>query len=149
MDGKVIVTAIGKDVVVVSRNNPAYGHIRVKQRRLIVSSSGHGKLKEYTSLMSGTVKDLRQLGWVKDQEIEGKIIIKEQTFPFNNNKPEKDIKLAGEGSVPCKLQGKIIYRKLVYCQDPEAKDVFVIHDNMDEIKKAYANRKKRQTLNNL
>lgn len=135
MNSKVRVsgTAAG-NVVVVSENNPEWGYIRVEQNRITVDDNGFAKNKLISALVYGTVKDLKSFGWTKGQEIGGIIIAKDQLTPFNKTNPERDHKVAGKTGIICTVGGSPIYRKTFYKQDETAKDVYIQHDNADDIK---------------
>lgn len=133
---KVSANEAGK-VVNVSENNPAYGFIRVTQDRLITDDSGWLRVKTLSALIPGLVSDLNKLGWVDGQEIEGKIIIKEKLEPFNKKNPEKDLKIAGDTGIVCKIGGKSIYRNTMYTTSATAQDITINHDNVEEIRGAY------------
>ena len=136
---KVIVTAdAAGNVIVPSKNNPEWGHIRVTQLRMVVDDNGFARPKSMSALILGKVEDLKSFGYVKGQEIEGKITFEERLTPFNTEDPERDYKRAGKTGIVCCQDGAPIYRKNFYRQDAEAVDVCVEHTNGDDIKAAYA-----------
>jgi len=146
MNSKVKVTADpAGNVVIPSKNNSDWGHIRVTQERLLADDRGFVRNKTISALIPGLVVDLKRYGWKKDQEVEGTIIFKEQLTPFNTKEPERDYKVAGKTNVVCCIDGQPIYRKTFYKEDPKAKDVHILdeqgnpvsHNNGDEIKAAY------------
>lgn len=127
------------NVVVPSKNNTQYGYIRVEQIRMdFEEETGFLKEKVVSALIPGELTTLRKLGWSEDQEVEGKVYIREQLKPFNTKDPEKDIKMAGETGVVCTLKGEPIYRKSFFTKNVNTEDVRLAHDNTDEIKVAYA-----------
>ena len=139
MDSKVkVASKDGKTVIVKSTNNTEYGHIRVVQTRMMIDESGFARKKELSALIPGTIENLAAFGWEADQEIDGKIVVKERMEPFNKKNPEKDIKMAGDSGVPCKIDGQPIYRKCLYTFSTSAEDVELDHDNKEEIKAGYA-----------
>jgi len=135
MNSKVKVTANEQGLVVVpSTNNPDYGHIRVTQDvTTIDENTGFVRRKSISALMPGKVEDLQAFGWKNNQEVSGKIVIKESLEPFNPNDPERDFKYAGDTGVICMLNGNPIYRKNFYTLNENAEDVKVQHDNTAEI----------------
>lgn len=136
---KVVVTAdIAGNVIVRSRNNPAFGHIRVEQHRIVVEENGFARMKRISALIPGTIDDLTGFGWTANQEIEGVIVIKEQLKPFNKKDPERDFKIAGKSGIVCTVGDQPIYRKHFYRSDESATDTLIQHDNDDEIRAAYA-----------
>ena len=139
-DSKVKVTA-NKDghVIVVSGNNPDYGHIRVEQIRMVVDdTTGFAKLKPISALIPGLVKDLKGFGFSDQQEIDGKIRIVEKTIPFNKKDPDRDLKVAGKSGIVCSVGDKPIYRKHFYTPNTSLEDATLAHDNQEEIKATYA-----------
>lgn len=139
MDSKVKVTADkAGNVIVKSQNNPEFGHIRVEQTRMVVEDNGFARRKKLSALIPGTIKDLSGFGWEADQEVEGKIVVKESIKPFNKRDPERDFKIAGKSGVVCTVDEQPIYRKHFYTLSATADDVLVEHDNDEEIKAAYA-----------
>jgi len=142
MSKKVVVVASAEGVVArPNPNNPEFGHIRVSQTTYTMEN-GFRKKSSRTALINGKLADLREEGLKAGEELEGKIIVKESTTPFNKENPDGDIKLAGESGVPCTIGGLPIYRKSFYVTD-DSTDVLVAHDNTDEIKA------KQATLENL
>ena len=143
MNGKVTVRAYEGKVVVPSKN-PEYGSIRLEQ---VVNTMQNGFLtpKKRTCFMNGSIKDLEALGWIDGQQIDGHIIIKESTTPFNTENPDSDLKVAGETGVPCTIEGQAIYRRSYFSFAPEA-DVLVAHDNSEQIKAAQAELEEKKAL---
>lgn len=123
-------------VIIVSANNPLYGHIKVTQERVIFDN-GWAKRKLVSAFIPGSLEDLKALGWVKDQELEGKIIAKESLNAFNPKESERDYKVAGKTGIICSVDGKPIYRKTMYTSNPAALDETIPHTNGDDIKAAY------------
>ena len=135
MNSKVKVSANEKgQVVVPSENNPEYGHIRVTQDRMFIDENGFARKKTMSALIAGTVDVLNGFGWSANQEVEGKIIVKESLSPFNAKDPARDYKVAGKTGVVCKHDDMPIYRKCFYTLDATASDSAVIpHTNSEEI----------------
>ena len=74
----------------------------------------------------------------KDFEFVGiDILIKESLIPFNAKNPERDLKIAGDTGIVCRLEGLPIYRKTYYSTKANVDDIFVQHDNKEEIKSAF------------
>jgi hypothetical protein len=136
------------NIIVPSKTNPEYGHIRVEQERMIIEeATGFARSKTISALIPGLVKDLKNFGWVKDQEVEGKVIFKEQLAPFNMKDAERDYKIAGKTEITCCVDGQPIYRKTFYSPSEKAEDVAVAHTNGDDIKAAYALLKEQEKIN--
>jgi hypothetical protein len=139
MNSKVRVSADpAGNVIVTSKSNPEYGYIRVEQDRMIIDERGFARKKRVSALIPGTVKDLKGFGWTNGEQVDGKIIIKESTTPFNSEDPERDYKIAGKTGIVCCVDGEPIYRKAFFTFDLRASDVTVAHTNSEDIKAAYA-----------
>ena len=139
MNSKVKVTADETgSVIVVSKNNPEWAHIRVEQSRIVIDDNGFARKKTISALVHGTVEDLKSFGWAKGQELPGRIIFKESLEPFNVNQPERDYKVAGKTGIICCQDGQPIYRKTFYTLNTSAEDVAVAHTNVEDIRAAYA-----------
>ena len=140
MNSKVKVTAeeVTGNVVVVSKNNPEWGHIRVEQSRTTIDDNGFARKRNISALIHGTVEDLKSFKWVSNQEVPGQIIAKESLEPFNMNNPERDYKIAGKTGIVCCQDGQPIYRKTFYTLNSSAEDVLVSHNNIEDIRAAYS-----------
>lgn len=148
MKTKVKVLGNNGSAIVPSKNNKEYGHIRLEQDRLVVDEeTGFARPKTISALMPGTIADLRKFGWTPGQEVDGTLVIKEQTTPFNTKDPDRDLKIAGKTGVVCVKDGEKIYRKVFYSPNPDAQDVTVEHTNKEEIKQAYAELKAAEEAN--
>jgi hypothetical protein len=148
MNSNVKVTAdAAGNVVVPSKNNPEWGHIRVEQDRILIDERGFARKRRISALIPGLISDLKSFNWKNGQELKGTIIVKEQLTPFNKKDPERDYKVAGKTGIVCCIEGQPIYRKTFYNNNPATVDVFitdefgnpVMHDNGDAIRAAYAN----------
>jgi hypothetical protein len=147
MDAKTKVAADkAGNVIVRSSNNPEYGHIRVEQTRMVIDDSGFARKKKLSALIPGLVEDLKGFAWSADEQVEGKIIVKESLNPFNSSDPERDYKIAGNSGIVCCQEGQPIYRKNFFTLSSSAEDVSVEHTNGDEIKAAYAELKENAAL---
>ncbi len=153
MKSKVIVAGdAAGNVVIVSKNNPEWGHIKVTQERIVTDERGFAREKPVTALIAGTVATLKRYGWKKGQKIDGTIIFKEQLTPFNIKEPERDYKVAGKTNIVCCIHGQPIYRKTFYKEDENAKDVYILdeqgnpmsHTNGEDIKAAYKELAKKE-----
>jgi hypothetical protein len=140
MNSKVKVTAeeVTGNVVVVSKNNPEWGHIRVEQSRTTIDDNGFARKRNISALIHGTVEDLKSFKWVDGKEVPGQIIAKESLEPFNMNNPERDYKIAGKTGIVCCQDGQPIYRKTFYTLNSSAEDVLVSHNNIEDIRAAYS-----------
>jgi hypothetical protein len=139
MKNKVIVCGTNDGRVVMSTKNPKFGYIKVKQIRIVTDDvSNFARAVTIHALINGTIKDLESFGWKKDQEIEGTVIIKEQMEPFSKDDAERDLKIAGNTGIVCRVGNEPIYRKHFWKSNSNAEDVLIPHTNVEEIKAAYA-----------
>jgi hypothetical protein len=142
MNTKVIVTADENgNVIGVSKNNPEYGYIRVEQTAPMVTDKGWLKISKRSSLIKGKVEDLQILDYVAGQTLPGLIVIKESLTPFNTESPDRDLKIAGDTGVVCRVDDQPIYRQTFYTTNPNAYDELITHDNTEEIKEVQAAQK--------
>jgi hypothetical protein len=147
MDAKVVVTADkAGNVITRSQNNPDFGHIRVEQTRMLVDDNGFARMKKLSALIPGSIEELQGFGWSANQEVEGKVVVKERLTPFNPKDPERDFKIAGASGIVCTVNGTPIYRKHIFSFDVSAQDTTLDHDNQEEIKSAYAEAKEGSAI---
>jgi len=124
------------NVIRVSKKNPEFGHIRMVQDRVIFSTQGWVNNKQLSTLIHGKVEDLTTLGYTAGQQLDGKIVTKEQLQPFNENDPDRDLKYAGDTGIVCCKHGEPIYRRTFYTLDPTEQDALISHTNSDDIRAA-------------
>jgi hypothetical protein len=134
---KVVANATTGAVVNVSDNNPEYGFVRLEQTKPIVDDNGFFKPRTISTLLQGSVNDLKAMGFFGGQELPGKIQIKESLEAFSTKNPERDLKKAGDTGIVCTQNGSPIYRKTVYDMTGSKSDAFVQHDNVEELRAAY------------
>lgn len=146
MDSKVKVLKNEDDSVLnISENNPDYAWVLLQQVRTVVDDSGFLRRKPVTAILPGPVEDMKAMNFYAGQELPGKILIKEALVPFNLKNPDRDLKIAGESGIVCKLEGFPIYRKTYYTTKSNIEDIFVQHDNKDEIKSVFNGSMKANT----
>ena len=140
MNSKVIVLADETTgaVVNVSTNNPEYGYIRVQQVRTMIDDNGFLRRKPVSALIPGTLAELKDSGFFAGQQLDGKILVEESLEPFNEKTPERDLKIAGETGIVCTLGGSPIYRRTKFSFDANGVDTLIKHDNVEELRAAYA-----------
>jgi hypothetical protein len=126
-----------------SKNNPEYAYVILKQTRSMIQSNpaniknvGWLKTQNMTTLIKGTMQDLKVFGFTKDTILPGKIVVKESTTPFSEENPDQHLKIAGDTGVICCLHGEPIYRITYYTTNPDEQDEFMQHDNVDAIRQA-------------
>lgn len=134
----VVADATTNSVISISENNPDFGYVKLQQTRLVIEESGFMKPKSLSVLIHGTVSDLKQAGFYAGQELPGTICVKESVEPFSKTNPERDLKIAGNTGIVCTVDGQPIYRKTVYSAAANAEDVLVKHDNVEQLRAAYA-----------
>lgn len=135
---KVTVVSIDPNgnVINVSKNNPEYGYVRVEQVSRVISESGWLRMSKRSALIKGLVKDLVEADLHDGQVLEGKIIVRESHQPFNPENPERDLKIAGDSGIICRVDDMPIYRQSFYTMDANAQDQLIMHTNSDEIRDA-------------
>lgn len=145
--GKVVVTADKNgNVIGVSENNPEYGYVRVEQTGSFINDQGWLRVSRRSALIKGLVKDLVETGFTEGQELEGKIIVVESLNPFNAENPDRDLKIAGETGVVCRIDDQPIYRQSFYTTNPNNQDQLIMHNNGDEIREVQAAQKAMSIL---
>lgn len=139
MNSKVKVIGDANGVVInQSQNSPEYGYVRVEQVRTLVDDNGFLRRKSVSALIQGTIADLQESGFYAGQELPGNVVVMESMEPFNKKNPERDYKVAGETGILCTVEGAPIFRKTVYTTASNAEDVTIKHDNVEELRIAYA-----------
>ena len=139
MNTKVLVTADALGAVIgISQNNPEYGYVRVQQTIPTIDHNGWVRVQVRSALLKGKLDDLQVINYRKDQELPGKIIIRESLMPFNPQNPDRDLKIAGDSGVICRVDDQPIYRQSFYTTDANATDELIMHTNADEIREVQA-----------
>lgn len=135
MNNKVVVVS-DKDgnVVGVSQNNPEYGYIRVEQTAVQINDQGWLRNVKRSAIIKGKVKDLIETGYREGSELPGKIVVVESLTPFNQENPDRDLKIAGNTGVICRIDDQPIYRQSFYTTNLNAFDELISHTNTDEIR---------------
>lgn len=139
MDTKVTITA-DKDgnIIGISQKNPEYGYVRVEQVIPVIDNNGWFRLSKRSALIKGKVSELVDAGFKADMELPGKIIIRESLVPFNPDMPERDLKIAGDSGVICRVDDQPIYRQSFYTTNVNLQDELIQHTNTEEIKEVLA-----------
>lgn len=139
MSAKVVV--LGNEqgsVITVSENNPEYGFVKVSQVRTMFDDNGFIRSKKVNALIPGKIEEIEMAGFFVGQELAGKVLVKESLTPFNEKDPSRDLKIAGNTGIVCSVAGQPIYRKTLYTNMSNAEDVLVQHDNVEQLRNAYA-----------
>jgi hypothetical protein len=135
MTNKVTVTADQNgNIIGVSQNNPEYGYVRVEQNVTQIDQRGWLKNVKRSTLIKGTVADLTASGFKAGTQLPGKIVVIESLTPFNTDNPERDLKIAGDSGIICRIDDQPIYRQTFYTPDVNAGDELIMHNNTDEIR---------------
>jgi len=133
----VVADATTNLVINQSPNNPEYGFVRLQQTRTQIDENGFLRRRSFSSLIHGPITLLKASSFYAGQILPGNIIIKEAMTPFNKKTPERDLKIAGETGIVCRVNGEPIYRKTYYSASASSVDVTIEHDNIDELRNAY------------
>jgi len=137
-----IITAtegVNKGKAVRVSKNPEIGYITVKSVTPVLRK-GWMANKELTTNIRGPLKDLQTppepyTSWEAYVKA-GKIIVVESLTPINSSDLSEGLKLAGDTGVVCMKGGKPIYRETEFVIDSSALNIYIQHDNIDEIRKA-------------
>lgn len=145
---KVIVTAGADNNVINVSENPEYGYIRLMQENIKVTRGGWLRIEKRTALLHGTMVDLLKLKFQPNQELTGKIIVKESFTPFNEKHPDRNLKIAGKTGVVLRVNDQPIYRQTFYTMDENETDELIQHDTdcRNEIKEVMASQKALEEL---
>lgn len=145
--GKVVVTADKNgNIIGVSENNPEYGYVRVEQSGAFINDQGWLRLSKRSTFIKGLVSDLQEVGFKEGQELAGKIIVVESLSPFNTENPDRDLKIAGDSGVICRLDDQPIYRQTFYTTNMDSTDQLIPHTNVEEIREVMAAQKAMASL---
>jgi len=122
------------NIIGVSTNNPEYGYVRVEQTAVQINNDGWLRNVRRSALIKGKVEDLSEVAFREGQELAGKIVITESLTPFNPVNPDRDLKIAGDTGVICRIDDQPIYRQSFYTTNDNAFDELITHDNAEEIR---------------
>jgi hypothetical protein len=139
MESKVYVVGdpTTKAVIVQSKTNPDYGYVKVVQTKQLVDVNGFLRRIQVPALIHGYIGELKLGGYYANQELNGRVVIRESLTPFNTKNPEGDLKIAGSTGVVCKVNNQPIYRKTVYTDMSTLQEELIQHDNVEEIRGAF------------
>lgn len=122
------------NIIGVSQNNPEYGYIRVEQVATQINDQGWLRNVKRSALIKGKVDDLLACNYKEGSEIQGKIVVVESFEPFNPTNPDRDLKIAGDTGVICRVNDQPIYRQTFFTCNQDATDELITHNNADEIR---------------
>jgi hypothetical protein len=135
------------NVIGISPNNPEYGWIRVEQNARVINDRGWLRNAKRSALIKGKVEDLVDSNYKDGEEITGKIIVVESHEPFNPENPDRDIKIAGDTGVICRVDDQAIYRQTFFTPNVNAQDELIMHTNAEEIKEVQSAQRAIGSLN--
>jgi len=135
------------NVIGISPNNPEYGWIRVEQNSRVINDRGWLRNAKRSALIKGKVEDLVDSNYKDGEEITGKIIVVESHDPFNPENPDRDIKIAGDTGVICRVDDQAIYRQTFFTPNVNAQDELIMHTNAEEIKEVQSAQRAIGSLN--
>ncbi len=84
--------------------------------------------------IKGKIEDLKMFGFKNNESIPGKIVVRESFMPFNLKDSERDLKIAGDTGIICRVDDQPIYRQTFFTYDLNAQDELIAHTNTDEIR---------------
>ena len=122
------------NVIMQSPNNPEYGCIRVEQSAIQINETGWLRTVKRSALLKGKMTDLLGANYRVGDTLPGKIVVVESLTPFNQDSPDRNLKLAGSTGIVCRVDDEPIYRETFYTTNPNAYDEFIQHTNTDEIR---------------
>jgi hypothetical protein len=135
---KIVADATTGAVVRVSETNPDFSSVRLEQVRTVIGSNNFIERKTVSTLLQGATSDLTAMGFYAGQELPGSIVVEESLTPFNKKSPERDLKIAGETGIVCRVGDQPIYRRSTYSTASNAQDTLIKHDNVEQLRSAYA-----------
>ena len=135
---KIVADATTGAVVRVSETNPEFASVRLEQVRTVIGSNNFIERKVVSTLLQGATADLTAMGFYAGQELPGNIVVEESLTPFNKKTPERDLKVAGDTGIICTVGGQPIYRRSTYSAAANAQDTLIKHDNVEQLRSAYA-----------
>jgi hypothetical protein len=116
------------DLITPSKTNPNVGYYFIQT----LPDGEEDAIEIRTTSTYGKIDSLRirhKIGEILD----GKIIILDQLTPFYQTYPPMHYKYSTNPKVPCKIDGKIIFRRLIYVADQNAEDVIIKENNFEEL----------------
>ena len=136
---KVIADKISGKAVVVGKNNPDYGYVRLEQETTIVEKNWLRE-KTLSCLINGKVEALKK-DYPSVGEISGKLYTIETLEPTNPDDVEYNTKKAGDTEIVCSINGAPIYASTYWTEDLSISSELLKHDNKAEIQAYYAAKK--------
>lgn len=123
--------------------NPDYGYVIVAQeatKTVLSGSTTWINVITKKARIMGEMDVLKSQGYTKSKKLEGNVVIKEQTEPFDLDDPERTIKKAGaSGPICCTSDGEPIHRITFYDESGTIEDTLIPHANGAAIRAANLN----------
>jgi hypothetical protein len=130
----------GRGGQIIFANEKGNTSIRLNQSRAEVTQQGFVKLSNRVFYVKGSKEELQALGWNKDTQLTGNLVVQESLEPFNKSNPDYDFKVVPGTGVICTVDGEPIYRRTLWDPTGNVTDTFIAHDNKEEIMAALAQR---------
>jgi len=130
----------GRGGQIIFANEKGNTSIRLNQSKAEVTQQGFVKLSNRVFYVKGSKEELQALGWNKDTQLTGNLVVQESLEPFNKSNPDYDFKVVPGTGVICTVDGEPIYRRTIWDPTGNVTDTFIAHDNKEEIMAALAQR---------
>jgi len=134
------------NVISISQNNPEYGWFFVQEETTQITMTGWLRPIVKKARIMGKVVDIEKLDYREGDELPGKVIIVESLIPFNIENPDRDLKIAGDTGIICRVNDQPIYRQTFYTTNSNAVDELIQHSNTQEIKEVLAAQKAMSSM---
>lgn len=142
-----VVPTEGGMVIRVSKKNPEFGYIVLKQERLESDEDGFARPKPVTCLVKGEIIYLKRFGWKPWQQLPGKIVVQESLEPFRAKSLEYDLKMSNrENGVVLVHEDQPIFRRTFYSRNANYEDTFIKHTNTQEVRAAMRANERQRNL---
>lgn len=132
-------------VIHVSENNPEFGWVFVEQEAVQMENGWLRKNVRKARIM-GKIEELQNMKFTAGFELPGKIVVIESLIPFNADNPDRNLKIAGQTGVICRVDDEPIYRQTYYTSNLNMCDEIITHNNSNEIKEVLAAQKAMTSL---
>ena len=144
-----IVGDVNGNVITQSSNSPEYGWIRLEQNVVQINERGWLKVAKRSTILKGKITDLQAAAYKAGDKLPGKIVVVESLIPFNQESPDRNLKIAGNTGIVCRVDDQPIYRDTFYTTNPEAYDELIQHTNSDEIRDVMTAQKEIDALSSV
>lgn len=123
------------EVLTPNPNKAGWSTTRVEQSTPTMSGR-IVNIQKRVAFITGETANMEALGLTNGGEfpIPGRLVVKESLTPFYEGQSPKIV--PNTNDLVCTLGGAPIYREVTFSSDTTVQDVFVAHDNIDEIRAA-------------